>query len=156
MGYTRKIFGSTVMFLMMCASMLLCSCTKDSDDNYDFSGYTGGKPEITNHIGNSTFHFSKFYVTNFKCYENATMTIKESPSSIYPNQIIVTIADKNGKILKNDYWTLYTITYTPDGGMHFLRIEDGGDWRTIMEIYKIGEDNYIGRYLDAHNTTWNY
>lgn len=156
MGYTRKIFGSTVMFLMMCASMLLCSCTKDSDDNYDFSGYTGGKPEITNHIGNSTFHFSKFYVTNFKCYENATMTIKESPSPNYPNQISVIITDKNGKILKNDYWTVYTITYTPDGGMHFLRIQDGGDWRTIMEIYKIGEDNYIGRYLDAHNTTWNY
>lgn len=153
---TRKIFGSTVMFLIMCVSMLLCSCTKDSDDNYDFSGYTGGKPDITNHIGNSTFHFSKFYVTNFKCYENATMIIEEKHSSDYPNEISVIITDKNGKILKNDNWIVYTITYIPDGGMHFIRIENGGDWRTMIEIYKIGENNYIGRYLDAHNTTWNY
>lgn len=151
MGYTRKIFGSTVMFLMMCVSMLLCSCTKDSDDNYDFSGYTGGKVDITNHIGNSTFHFSKFYVTNFKCYENATMEIKEEG-----NTILVVITDKNGNLLKRNRWYVYTITYTPDDGMHFIHIEDGGDWSTIIEMYKIGEDNYIGRYLDAHNTTWNY
>lgn len=154
MGYTRKIFGSTVMFLMMCVSMLLCSCTKDSDDNYDFSGYTGGKPDITNHIGNSTFHFSKFYVTNFECYENATMEIKKTISS--DNQVVITITDKNGEILKKNLWTVYTITYTPDGGMHFIKIENGGDWSTIIEMYKIGEDNYIGRYLDAHNTTWGY
>lgn len=153
MGYTRKIFGSTVMFLMMCVSMLLCSCTKDSDDNYDFSGYTGGKPDITDCIGNSTFHFSKFYVTNFKCYENATMTINTTSDR---SAIYVTITDKNGEILKKTYWTVYTITYTPDGGMHFIRLQDGGDWLTMIEIYKIGEDNYIGRYLDAHNTTWNY
>ena len=89
MGYTRKIFGSTVMFLMMCVSMLLCSCTKDSDDNYDFSGYTGGKPDITDCIGNSTFHFSKFYVTNFKCYENATMTIE--PTSSKAKRIYLTL-----------------------------------------------------------------
>ena len=151
MGYTRKIFGSTVMLIMMCVSMLLCSCTKDSDDNYDFSGYTGGKVDITNHIGNSTFHFSKFYVTNFKCYENATMEIKEEG-----NTILVIITDKNGNLLKRNRWYVYTITYTPDGGMHFIHIEDGGDWSTIIEMYKIGEDNYIGRYLDAHNTTWNY
>ena len=156
MGYTRKIFGSTVMFLMMCVSMLLCSCTKDSDDNYDFSGYTGGKPDITNHIGNSTFHFSKFYVTNFKCYENATMTIEENSSPNCPNKIFIVITDKDGVVLKSNYWTVYTITYTPDGGMHFIRLQDGGDWLTMIEIYKIGEDNYIGRYLDAHNTTWNY
>ena len=153
MGYTKKIFGSTVMFLMMCVSMLLCSCTKDSDDNYDFSGYTGGKPDITDCIGNSTFHFSKFYVTNFKCYENATMTINATSNR---SAIYVTITDKNGEILKKTYWTVYTITYTPDGGMHFIRLQDGGDWLTMIEIYKIGEDNYIGRYLDAHNTTWNY
>ena len=154
MGYTRKIFGSTVMFLMMCVSMLLCSCTKDSDDNYDFSGYTGGKPEITDCIGNSTFHFSKFYVTNFRCYENATMTIKSISSK--NKKIDLVITDEDGNILKNDVWEVYTITYTPDGGMHFLRIENGGDWSTIIEMYKIGEDNYIGRYLDAHNTTWDY
>lgn len=153
---TRKIFGSTVMFLMMCVSMLFCSCTKDSDDNYDFSGYTGGKPDITNHIGNSTFHFSKFYVTNFKCYENATMTIEENSSPNCPNKIFIVITDKDGNVLKSNYWTVYTITYTPDGGMHFIRLQDGGDWLTMIEIYKIGEDNYIGRYLDAHNTTWNY
>lgn len=154
MGYTRKIFGSTVMFLMMCASMLLCSCTKDSDDNYDFSGYTGGKVEITDYIGKSTFHFSKFYVTNFKCYENATMTIK--PISSKTKEIDLVITDEDGNILKKDAWDIYTITYTPDGGMHFIRLENGGDWRTMIEMYKIGEDNYIGRYLDAHNTTWNY
>ena len=152
MGNTRKIFGITVMFLMMCVSMLLCSCTKDSDDNYDFSGYTGGKVDITNHIGNSTFHFSKFYVTNFRCYENATMTIIEQSK----NEIEVIITDKDGNILKNNLWSVYTITYTPDGGMHFIRIEDGGDWSTMIEMYKIGDDNYIGRYLDAHNTTWTY
>ena len=154
MGYTRKIFGSTVMFLMMCVSMLLCSCTKDSDDNYDFSGYTGGKPEITDCIGNSTFHFSKFYVTNFKCYENATMTIKLTSSK--NKKIDLVITDEDGNLLKNDVWEVYTITYTPDGGMHFIRLEDGGDWLTMIEMYKIGEDNYIGRYLDAHNTTWGY
>lgn len=154
MGYTRKIFGSTVMFLMMCVSMLFCSCTKDSDDNYDFSGYTGGKPEITDCIGNSTFHFSKFYVTNFRCYENATMTIKSESSKT--KEIDLVITDEDGNILRKDVWDIYTITYTPDGGMHFIRLENGGDWRTMIEMYKIGEDNYIGRYLDAHNTTWNY
>jgi len=154
MGYTRKIFGSTVMFLMMCVSMLLCSCTKDSDDNYDFSGYTGGKPDITDCIGNSTFHFSKFYVTNFKCYENATMTIE--PTSSKAKRIYLTVTDEDGNVLKRDIWEVYTITYTPDGGIHFIRLEDGGDWSTMIEMYKIGEDNYIGRYLDAHNTTWNY
>ena len=152
MKYTRKIFGSTVMFFMMCVSMLFCSCTKDSDDNYDFSGYTGGKVEITDCIGKSTFHFSKLYATHFRCYENATMTIEPiSKGKIF----WLTVTDKDGNILKRDYWEVYTITYTPDGGMHFIKIlSGGGDWCTMIEIYKIGEDNYIGRYLD--NIKYNY
>ena len=108
MGYTRKIFGSTVMFLMMCVSMLFCSCTKDSDDNYDFSGYTGGKPEITDCIGNSTFHFSKFYVTNFRCYENATMTIKSESSKTKEIDLLTDLGTRNAKssILQLRNWEL--------------------------------------------------
>lgn len=74
----------------------------------------------------------------------------------YGNEVDIAITDKNGEILKKNLWTVYTITYTPDGGMHFIRLQNGGDWLTMIEIYKIGEDNYIGRYLDAHNTTWGY
>lgn len=137
MGYTRKIFGSTVMFLMMCVSMLLCSCTKDSDDNYDFSGYTNGRKADITEFDGGVFHCSKFMRFDHGIIENVEVIIK-----------------KSGRYYEIDYGGMAvggysdfdrsTVMYTPDGGMHII-FYNYQNHSIEMDLYKVGENDYIGR-----------
>lgn len=137
MGYTRKIFGSTVMFLMMCVSMLLCSCTKDSDDNYDFSGYTNGRKADITEFDGGVFHCSKFMIFDNGIEENVEVIIRKSGRYYEINY---------GGMFVGEYsdFDRSTVMYTPDGGMHII-FYNYREHSIEMDLYKVGENDYIGR-----------